>query len=371
MSPLREWLIAIGTLVIIGIVVDGIRRMRRARKESSAISSGMGVDNLQDSPLDEHFNPELPSGGARTIARNELGQDRTSKKKSRTASHVQKPTRPVIAAGRNKSSEPAKVAAAPKSHSAFVTAADSTEADSIEPNSIEADSIEADSTKADRDSSEFTEAPLSGIHDQWEPEPFSADVGDTHNFESDYPDIRHADEDADPPVTETAEPKPKLAPLPRDPSQPLPGANRPPAKEVIVINVLARTGEEFQGPALQRLLEACGLLYGDMDIYHRHETTDTASPVQFSVASAVEPGTFRPAEIAALSTPGISFFMSLPGPGNALQAFNFMYETAQAVVRNLGGELKDERRSVMTSQTAEHCRQRIREFERKQRSKRD
>ncbi|PFG08426.1 cell division protein ZipA [Marinobacter sp. LV10MA510-1] len=357
MSPLREWLIAIGTLVIIGIVIDGIRRMRRARKESSAISSGMGADNLRDSPLDEHFNPELPSGGARTISRDELGQDRTSKKRSRTSRQVQKPTRPVIAAGRNKSSEPATEATA-KTHSAFVTAADSTE---------------ADSTEADRDSSEFTEAPLSGLHDQWEPEPFSADVDSTNSLESDYPDTRYADEDEDPPVIAKAEPKPKPkpAPLPRDPSQPLPGANRPPAKEVIVINVLARTGEEFQGPALQRLLEACGLLYGDMDIYHRHETTDTTSPVQFSVASAVEPGTFRPAEIAALSTPGISFFMSLPGPENALQAFNFMYETAQAVVRNLGGELKDERRSVMTSQTAEHCRQRIREFERKQHSKRD
>jgi cell division protein ZipA len=362
MSPLREWLIAIGTLVIIGIVVDGIRRMRRARKESSAISSGMGADNLKDSPLDEHFNPELPSGGARTISRDELDQGRTSKKKSRTSPQVQKPTRPVIAAGRNKSSESAAEAVA-KAHSAFVTAADSTEFDSNK----------FDSTEADRDSSEFTEAPLSGLHDQWEPEPFSADADGFDSPESDYPDLRHADEDVEPPVIEKAEskPKPKPAPLPRDPSQPLPGANRPPAKEVIVINVLARTGEEFQGPALQRLLEACGLLYGDMDIYHRHETTDTTSPVQFSVASAVEPGTFRPAEIAALSTPGISFFMSLPGPGNALQAFNFMYETAQAVVRNLGGELKDERRSVMTSQTAEHCRQRIREFERKQRSKRD
>jgi len=374
MSPLREWLIAIGTLVIIGIVIDGIRRMRRARKESSAISSGMGADNLQDSPLDEHFNPELPSGRARTISRNELDQDRTSKKRSRTSPQVQKPTRPVIAAGRNKSSEPATEAAA-KAHSAFVTAADSTEFDSTELDSTELDSTEFDSTEADRDSSEFTEAPLSGLHDQWEPEPFSADIDRTNSLESDYPDTRYADEDVDPPVIAKAEPKPKPkskpALLPRDPSQPLPGANRPPAKEVIVINVLARTGEEFQGPALQRLLEACGLLYGDMDIYHRHETTDTTSPVQFSVASAVEPGTFRPAEIATLSTPGISFFMSLPGPGNALQAFNFMYETAQAVVRNLGGELKDERRSVMTSQTAEHCRQRIREFERKQRSKRD
>ena len=358
MSPLREWLIAIGTLIIIGIVVDGVRRMRRARKESSAISSGMGADNLQDSPLDEHFNPELPSGGVRTIPRSELDQDRTSKKKSRTASQVQKPTRPVIAAGRDKSSESATAAAAAKSNAAFVTAADS---------------AKADITKADRDSSEFTEAPLSDTHDQWEYEPFSADVGDINSLESDYPDVRHADEDVDSSVIKKPAPAPNLNPAPRphEPFQPLPGANRPPAKEVIVINVLARAGEKFKGPALQQLMGACGLLYGDMDIYHRHETTDTASPVQFSVASAVEPGTFRPEEIAALSTPGISFFMSLPGPGNALQAFNFMYETAQAVVRNLGGELKDERRSVMTLQTAEHCRQRIREFERKQRSQRD
>ena len=69
---LREWLIAIGTLVILGIVIDGLRRMRRARKESIAISSGMGADDLDDSPLDQDYNPELPNGGARTISRDTL-----------------------------------------------------------------------------------------------------------------------------------------------------------------------------------------------------------------------------------------------------------------------------------------------------------
>ncbi|HBF93473.1 MAG TPA: cell division protein ZipA, partial [Marinobacter adhaerens] len=152
--------------------------------------------------------------------------------------------------------------------------------------------------------------------------------------------------------------------------QPLAGANRPEAREVIVINVLAKSGEDFKGVALKKLFEACGLEHGDMDIYHRHEESDTTSPVQFSVANAVEPGTFKPGDMPTLATPGISFFMSMPGPTNALQAFDFMLETAQAVVRNLGGELKDERRSVMTPQTIEHCRQRIREFERKQRSQR-
>jgi len=153
--------------------------------------------------------------------------------------------------------------------------------------------------------------------------------------------------------------------------QPLAGANRPEAREVVVINVLAKSGQDFQGTALKKLFEACGLEFGDMDIYHRHETLDTNSPVQFSVANAVEPGTFRPEDMTSMTTPGISFFMSMPGPSNAMQAFDFMLETAQCVVKNLGGDLKDERRSVMTQQTIEHCRSRIREFERKQRSKRD
>src|SRR5690554_7942885 len=76
---LREWLIAIGTLVIIVIVVDGIRRMHRARKESMAISSGMGADELKESPLDDEYNPELPNGGARIVTRGNLDErgDRT------------------------------------------------------------------------------------------------------------------------------------------------------------------------------------------------------------------------------------------------------------------------------------------------------
>ena len=344
---LREWLIAIGTLVIIGIIVDGIRRMRRARKESTAISSGMGVDELKDSPLDEHYNPELPSGRARTIPRSEMDQDRAPRTKSRGRPQSPKPTRPVIASGRSQGEQPLS-AQAPITDASF-------------PDADEMPGV-------DRHTDEFSENALGSAEDQWEQNDFPVD--DAIDDAAD--DVSEDTIEIEPPVLKQTPPvAPAPPPKKRVPSQPLAGANRPPAQEVIVINVLARNEEEFKGPALKRLLEACGLQYGDMDIYHRHELSDTISPVQFSVASAVEPGTFKPEEIATLRTPGISFFMSLPGPSNSMQAFNFMYETAQAVVRNLGGELKDERRSVMTSQTAEHCRQRVREFERKQRSKRD
>lgn len=326
---LREWLIAIGTLVIIGIVIDGVRRMRRARKESMAISSGMGADELEDSPLDDEYNPELPNGGARTISRDTLEERGYVKpeKSSRFGSPKPKPTRPVTAASELSEPEPAP---------------DSDE----EPNEIDSDF---------------------GLSSQ---EPAEAELETGWGAIDEDVEVSEAETGSSSVTTEVEEDTARREPVRQNRDQPLAGANRPEAREVIVINVLARNGEDFKGPALKKLFEACGLQHGDMDIYHRHEETDTTSPVQFSVASAVEPGTFKPVDMPELSTPGISFFMSMPGPTSALQAFDFMLETAQCVVRNLGGELKDERRSVMTPQTIEHCRQRIREFERKQRSQR-
>ncbi|KZY94305.1 hypothetical protein A3743_24600 [Oleiphilus sp. HI0072] len=61
--------------------------------------------------------------------------------------------------------------------------------------------------------------------------------------------------------------------------------------------------------------------------------------------------------------------MTLPGPKDYSKAFEFMLETAQCFARNLQGELKDENLSVMTPQTIEHCRSKIKEFERRQLSK--
>ncbi|MDI9245263.1 cell division protein ZipA [Marinobacter sp. CHS3-4] len=344
---LREWLIAIGTIVIIGVVIDGIRRMRRARKESVAISSGMGADDLDGSPLDDEYNPELPNGGARTISRDTL-EDRgyVKPERSRFGKPSQKPTRPVVDSSSTQESvdEPEE---SPSEH--FSASRDDGDV------SIETGWGAGDDSSLDGDDGVLGKARVVGA------------AG-----ERSHPDSEPAEmpQTGVPPVvtTEVEEDTASRKPVESKSDQPLAGANRPDAREVVVINVLSKNGEPFNGEKLKALFEACGLEHGDLDIYHRHEDADTYSPVQFSVASAVEPGTFKPHDMATLSTPGISFFMSMPGPSNSLQAFEFMLETAQCVVRNLGGELKDERRSVMTAQTIEHCRQRIREFERKQRS---
>ncbi|MEP3348577.1 MAG: cell division protein ZipA [Marinomonas sp.] len=136
-------------------------------------------------------------------------------------------------------------------------------------------------------------------------------------------------------------------------------------EEVIVINIFAPEDQNFAGMELLQLILNCGMRYGDMDIFHRHEDGFDRGRVQFSMANAIEPGTFDLETMGEGESPGVSFFMGLPGPKNSMKAFDFMLETAQTLVRNLGGELYDERRTPMSEQTIAHCRQRIRDFERR------
>ncbi|GGY66732.1 cell division protein ZipA [Marinobacter zhanjiangensis] len=345
---LREWLMAIGALIIIAIVVDGLRRMRRARKDAAAISSGMGADDIEDSPLDDDFNSELPNGGARPISRGTLEERGyvTSATTSDSPDHEQPAPSPK---------QPESPRQQPEPDMPSFSASDP------EPEPEPADPPFDESVTAHDNPPESQEEIASEPRTVRRPK---------------RPERKKfmGRKDPEPPmITEVEEDTASRGGASGEPGEgePRAGANRPPAEEVIVINILASEERgDFSGAALKKLFEACGLEHGDLDIYHRHETEDATSPVQFSVANAVEPGTFKPGEMEQMSTPGISFFMSLPGPTDNMQAFDFMLETAQAVVRNLGGELKDERRSVMTAQTIEHCRQRIREYERKRRSKR-
>ncbi|MGB3597232.1 MAG: cell division protein ZipA C-terminal FtsZ-binding domain-containing protein, partial [Pseudomonas neustonica] len=66
----------------------------------------------------------------------------------------------------------------------------------------------------------------------------------------------------------------------------------------------------------------------------------------------------------------VSFFMGLPGPRHPKQALDLMIAAARKLSHELGGDLKDEQRSVLTAQTIEHYRQRIAEFERRHYSQR-
>jgi cell division protein ZipA len=150
-------------------------------------------------------------------------------------------------------------------------------------------------------------------------------------------------------------------------AEPLEKANKAPnVEELIVINVFGLNSNLFEGSDLVEMFMRNGMKYGFMSIFHRLEPMTKS--VQFSVASAMEPGCFELSDIDTYQTPGVSFFLQLPGPQNAIESFEDMLAVAQHTATTLGGDLRDESMSVMTAQTIEHCRLRIHDYTRKRMS---
>lgn len=159
-----------------------------------------------------------------------------------------------------------------------------------------------------------------------------------------------AEESLVPPVSKSVEAKKTLEDLP-DPA------------EVLVITVVGKDKKNLHGGKLHAIVEACGMEFGDMSIFHRFEGKGHATPVQFSMANAVNPGIFDVQNMDSLQTPAVSFFMSMREPKDPMTAYECMLATAETVAKHLDGDLLDEDRSVMREQTKEHYRQRIRDFE--------
>ena len=343
---LREWLIIIGALLILGVIVDGLRRMHRARQESLEIARGMGSGDIGQTPIDDDYNSELPNGGARPVG----GEEPPASAPRREPTLSDGADEPSAAAFRA-SPEEAQQRETSTADAESITASDG---DGILGPARVGKASETPSTPEGEEEGARSAGTGTNAGQLWQKiRDGAAWVGEAATSSDEG---AHSEEAPDPAAEASTEERPPA------------GANRPEAEEVVVVNVHCRGEDRYQGRALQKLLEACGMEFGDLGIYHRHEEPDTRSPVQFSVASAVAPGTLRPEEMETLETPGVSFFMSLPGPRDPVQAFDYMLETAQTLARNLGGELRDENHSVMTTQTIEHCRQRIREYERKRRS---
>jgi cell division protein ZipA len=150
-----------------------------------------------------------------------------------------------------------------------------------------------------------------------------------------------------------------------EPAVEAPPKEQAPVQEVLVINVVARDEEGFAGSALHQSILESGLRHGDMNIFHRHESMSGNGDVLFSMANALKPGVFDLDELDSSRVRAVSFFMGLPGPRHPKQALDLMIAAARKLSHELGGDLKDEQRSVLTAQTIEHYRLRIAEFERK------
>ncbi|CAM0998803.1 cell division protein ZipA [Rhodanobacter sp. Root179] len=169
---------------------------------------------------------------------------------------------------------------------------------------------------------------------------------------------------------------PAEAPVVETPSTPAPAAAAPqrsdlgrrppqlPVERIITLFVVAREGERFHGPDLVVAAEKAGLEFGDMGIYHRLVDGKRELGPIFSVANMLKPGNFDLARLEDLRTPGVSFFMTLPAPLPALDAWDAMLPTAQRLAELLDGHVLDEERNALGRQGIAHIRDQLRGWDR-------
>jgi len=135
--------------------------------------------------------------------------------------------------------------------------------------------------------------------------------------------------------------------------------------KIVSLHVAARDGQLIRGSDLVVAAEKAGLQFGAMDIFHR--TVDGRSELGpiFSVANMVKPGTFDLRALDQLATPGLSFFMTLPGPLPGLDAWETMLPAAQRMAELLDAVVLDEQRNALGRQRIAHLREELRRYDRK------
>ena len=135
-------------------------------------------------------------------------------------------------------------------------------------------------------------------------------------------------------------------------------------EKIVTLYVAARAEQVLRGPDIVVAAEKAGLTYGHMQIFHRLvEGHPERGPV-FSVANIKKPGSFDMAAIQELETPAIAFFLTLPAPMTALDAWEKMLPTAQRMAELLDGVVLDEQRNALGRQRIAHIRDELRGYDR-------
>jgi len=137
----------------------------------------------------------------------------------------------------------------------------------------------------------------------------------------------------------------------------------PEFEKIITLYLAARAGQRFSGPDIVVAAEKVSLEFGQRDIFHRMNDGFPPEPI-FSMASMMKPGHFDMVQLHTLQTPALVFFLPLPAPMNALDAWETMLPTVQRMADLLGGVILDDTRTVLGRQRIAHIRDEMRAWDR-------
>jgi cell division protein ZipA len=133
---------------------------------------------------------------------------------------------------------------------------------------------------------------------------------------------------------------------------------------IVSLYVAAKAGTKLRGQDIVVAAEKAGLTFGHMDVFHRLVDGKPELGPIFSVANIIKPGSFEMARIAELETPAIAFFLTLPAPVPALDAWETMEPAAQRMADLLDGVVLDQERNALGRQRIQHIREELRHYDR-------
>ena len=136
----------------------------------------------------------------------------------------------------------------------------------------------------------------------------------------------------------------------------------PPPDKILSLFLQARDNHRISGVDLLDAALKSGMVFGDRDIFYR--VMDESEEILFSMANLEKPGSFDKNAWNTMETKGVTMFMTLPGPMNALDAWNAMLATSRRIAELLHADLLDEKQIVFTRQREGQIREELREYER-------
>lgn len=343
-------MVIVGVLLILAVLLDAWRRVRNERRAPVRVKLARGDGATEEAPDDDiGMLRELPNGGARVVERGDL-LDAAAQHKADKAEQAAVQRAGTKTAARTAQRTPPRPPSAEEA--APYTGSGSASQSTPQPESQSTTASEPGTRPAPEPQSRPSKT-AGAARSSSPPAPPEEEFDLLAGFNS-------TDEPANLDWLDA------LAAQEPEPEEEAPGRlPRDVEPEVFMLNVVARNPEGFAGEDILHILLACDLRFGDMNFFHRHEFEAGRGAIQFSVANMMQPGVFDIDNMADFRTPGLVFFVTLPGPQDMMQAFDYMLETAQTVARNLAGDVLDETRSALTRQTLEHNRQQIRDLERR------
>jgi cell division protein ZipA len=137
-------------------------------------------------------------------------------------------------------------------------------------------------------------------------------------------------------------------------------------ERIVTLHVAAPVGEVLRGADIVVAAEKAGLEFGDLGIFHRRVIGRPVDGPVFSMANMVRPGHFDMARLDEVETPGVTLFMTLPGPLRARDAWEMLLPAAQRLAELLDARVLDEDRNALGRQRIAHLRDELRAWDRRQ-----